>query len=886
MDFLYITKYGNTLEAYLVSIAIFLASVFVSRWIYTILRRTFCEWVFSIQNVFDKQNLYRLTNLFTLLIPAAAFYFAKMRLHFEKELSTWLHIATLVFGQMVFLLILATVLEPLAEVILIKSARDFQRRDQRYLQIQKQSIDKTRKHIRVLTLVFILFIPGLTIASNITTVPTFMWVAPVGIFIFEILVFVWIPRTTKRSLQRPEDVDNKMVNEIASSAEVSKPLHDPDLEMKETIARFFLDVFKHNVRALQDSQAEIRLIDALSFAPNYIYELRVMKNGDWQSRRMTIGPIGENAGSRSKCFYVIYDYHLVIKIPPTPINDLNTYMDILKKERRIVKRLSMKECIIPSAAVILRLIQRFNKKGDLPAEDKEDDYLKFLNIFTELQKYLRIDNTFVFFMDLSKYYFLSHIIQAFHDTEKKSYDEMRKNSEVIGDYRKFEDRYGSENVAFFLAIDSLYKKYDSDLKKLIQQFDLPTNPSTDQAKTWFFVHLMGERVKHVEEGMSAEFIVAMNRLLDETINENLQAIQAYRDNIRKSIHQTAFAQNKGSMEGIITNLLELLAHLGEKKVAMRDLKPDNLLVAGSKSKYPGFLAYPQEYKIGLIDVETAVLLEKVGGKIVDQPPLGGTPEYATPSQFFENTLLAHFYDDLHQILHLQDWYAILAIIYRVITGLPLFDRTAGMMLGILRTMRGQKGREHEHFHSVQEAFWRSAVGEIKEKMARNKEAFKSVNVQIFDRAKKMFGEIASDERQRLADGIDSEVNAQGVPMSARGRQLLISCSHQKTKDLRKKWESDPGSNKKGVNRPRVIFLLKDLESRKLQMEMQTQMLHVLEQPAPSTSAYYLLEFMFGLILNRMNGAQWAGFESTSSTEPADGTVESSSQATISITSGP
>jgi hypothetical protein len=93
-------------------------------------------------------------------------------------------------------------------------------------------------------------------------------------------------------------------------------------------------------------------------------------------------------------------------------------MDILKKERRIVKRLSMKECIIPSAAVILKLIQRFDQKGELPSEDNEEDYLKFLNIFSELQKYLRVGNTFAFFMDLSKYYFMSHIIQVFHITEK------------------------------------------------------------------------------------------------------------------------------------------------------------------------------------------------------------------------------------------------------------------------------------------------------------------------------------------------------------------------------------------------------------------------------------------------------------------------------------
>jgi len=161
-----------------------------------------------------------------------------------------------------------------------------------------------------------------------------------------------------------------------------------------------------------------------------------------------------------------------------------------------------------------------------------------------------------------------------------------------------------------------------------------------------------------------------------------------------------------------------------------------------------------------------------------------------------------------------------------------------------------------------------------------------VNVQIFDRAKKMFREIASDERQRLADGIDREVNAQGIPMSAKDRQLLISCSHQKAKDLRKKWESDPGRNKKGADGSRVILLLKGLESRKLQLEMQTELLHVLDQSAPNTTAYYLLEFMFGLILNRMHGTELAGFESIASTDSAYETVGSSSQATISITSEP
>ena len=900
MDFLHTTKYGNTAEAYLIAIAIFVVSLFVSRWSYTILRTTLCEWAFNLQNTFDKQSLHKLTNLFTLLIPIGAFYLAKRQLFLEKELSTWFNIATLVSGQIIFLLILANVIEPLAEVALIKSAGDAHRRDHKYLQTQKQSIDKLKKHIRFLARALIVLIPGLTIAPQVTTVPKMIrlaplgitlvpkmiWLAPLGITLLEVAICFRIIRTTKGSFKRGQDVGGQTVIDTPVTPDISLPLDDPDLELKETIVRFFLDIYKHSLGALKDNPAEVRLLDCRSFAPNYIYELRVMKDGDWQSRRMTIGPIGEATGSRSKCFYVIYDYHLVIKIPPTPINDLAEYMNILKNERRIVKRLSMKECIIPSASVILKLIQRFEEKGDLPSDDNEEDYLKFLNIFSELQKYLRIGNTFAFFMDLSKYYFLGHIIQAFHATDKKIRGEITKHSEVLGDYRKFEDRYGSENINFFLEIEKLYSKYESELNKLIKQFNLPASPSAEQARTWFFSHLVGERVTELEKGLSAEFIVGMNRLLDKIIDEDLQAIKAFRVHVRKSIHQATFVQNKGYMEGTITTLLELLSHLHEKKVAMRDLKPDNLLVAGDKDKYPGFLAYPREYKIGLIDVETAVILPKAG-KGVRQPPLGGTPQYATPSHFFDNNLLASHYDDLTTVLHLQDWYAIIAIIYRVITGLPLFDRTAGMMLGILRTMRADKGGEHEHFHGVQEAFWRSAVGEFKEKMTQREDTFRSLNVQVFAKAKKMFRETVSVERQHIADQIDQRVNSQSLPMSAKDRRLLISCSYQKTRDLRNKWEIGPVAMKKKIDKSRVILLLRDLEELKFQLESQTEMLQLLDQPAPEISAYKLMEFMFRHVLLRLHGLQLGCLTSRGSLGSAglaSGTAETSSETTIAVTS--
>ena len=70
------------------------------------------------------------------------------------------------------------------------------------------------------------------------------------------------------------------------------------------------------------------------------------------------------------------------------------------------------------------------------------------------------------------------VITSYSIHYTKLYDDhIRNNSEVVGDYRKFEDRYGSENIPFFLEIEKLYKEYESELNKLIKQFNLPAPPS-------------------------------------------------------------------------------------------------------------------------------------------------------------------------------------------------------------------------------------------------------------------------------------------------------------------------------------------------------------------------------------------------------------------------
>ena len=883
MDFLEISKYGNSAEDYLISMVILVVSVFASRWAYSILRKTVCEWVFGLQNALDKESLYRLANLGTYLLVVAGFFYAQNRLSFSEEVSTWLDVTSLVLGQIIFLLILANVLGPVGEVVSIRTMKEVERKDQKYLQAQRRAIERIKKHSRGLTGVLLLLVPALTIATSVTFVPIVIWVAPPIFVLIALLLCFRIILVMKRQFKRSATV--RVSHETPAAPEASVIVEDSDLELKESIVKFFLDIYKHRLRALKDDPAEIRLVDAQSFAPNYIYELRVMKVGDWHTRRMTIGPIGEDTGSRSKCFYVIYDYHIVIKIPPIPINDLNKYTEILKKERGIVKQLSMKECIVPGASVVLKLIQRFSRRADLALEGGEDDYMKLLNIFSELQKYLRIGDTFAFFMDLSKYYFLGHIIQSLHDIEKKVHEEIHRQSELVGDFLKFEDRYGREDIPFFLEIEKLYTKYELGLKKLLQQFNIVSPPSRDQIKKWFFVHLVGDRVTEVEKDFDAQFIVELNKLVDGIISENHQAIKAYRANIKKSIHASAFTQNKASMEGIVTNLLELLAHLKKKRVAMRDLKPDNLLVAGDRDRYPGFLAYPEGYKIGLIDVETAVVLANSGSGAIEQPPLGGTPQYATPSHFFSNEVLAHSYESLSMVLHLQDWHGVISIIYRTITGLPLFEKTAKILPTIIKTMGEYIGKEKEHFHSVNEMFWNSAVTEFREKLTAREETLRSLSITVLDQARKMFRGFVLDEKRTIDDQIHQCVNSRNVPMSAKDHQVLLTCSHEKTNQLRKRWgNTAEEQTRPGIDKSQILSLLGELEKLKLQLERQEKMLKLLEHSGVDISAYELLEFMFELVLKRMYGDERECLVAGDWSDAAYKTGDLSSQSTIAVTS--
>ena len=356
MDYLQLSQYGNTIQDWLISLAILVSSVIVAKYARQALRKIVYDGLFGAQNVLDEQSLTRICALTTYLIPMIGFALAHNRLLLDEETANWLNIGIVIAGQIIFLLVLITIIESIVESLPSKCMRSAGQHDRKHLQTQQEIIEKVGKRIKGLGRALLFLVPLLTVLTYINRVPNVAWALPAMIIIIKAMFCFRIIRVAKRSPGKVEITRIKF--ESTFGEELPQVPNDPDLRVKRIIVEFFLNIFKHQLGASREAATEFRLVDSRSFAPNYIYELRVKMSDDWQSRRMTIGPLGEGTTSRSKCFYVIYDYHLVIKIPPTPITDLNEYIKIIKKEKSIVNKLYMKECIIPTVSVILKMLPR------------------------------------------------------------------------------------------------------------------------------------------------------------------------------------------------------------------------------------------------------------------------------------------------------------------------------------------------------------------------------------------------------------------------------------------------------------------------------------------------------------------------------------------------
>ncbi len=650
----------------------------------------------------------------------------------------------------------------------------------------------------------------------------------------------------KKKKNRVEDSENPVANEKV-------------YEGQEQIAHFFLSVFKAQKGVEPSAEAIFRLVDARRPDSNFIYELRVNCDGDWATRRMTIGPIGEDTGSKSTCYYVIYDDHMVIKIPPKPLTDFSRYIQSINRDNRIANKLSPRECLVPRLSVILKKIHPLQEGARLPLELMEGKYIQLLEGNTELQNYLKIGDGFAYFMDLSKYFFLGHILKRIHNIEDKVIGEISKQPGLLWIPADFEARYGSQHADICDSLNLVYTSFHTRCYDLLQLHHIDGTVSEFNIKEWFLVYLAGGKLSATEFPTKPHLASEMNTSVLKLFNDKRQPVQNYQRMVHAFVIAKNLKRHNSQISSMITNLLDLLYWLGDKKLAMRDLKPDNLLIAGNPSKFPQFLESANMYSIGLIDVETTVSYDISKKKMVRQPPLGGTPSYATPTHQLKNTTILSVYKDLPLILHLQDWYATVGMIYQTVTGVRLFEKTAKNLLRLKKNIREQShenGKPKPVLKDVSHSFWKVALDEFNVKTKENEKRLRFIRFIVSQESKAMLVDTFADTHRCISKSIQSLILSQTTFKGDKIRKSLYSAPPLKIHHFKIRFKEDKWKQLPPEERDVALKILDDLVFMKRQSEQLILTTTLLKKSVSIVSSLDLLKAMFSVVFVHMHQNCW------------------------------
>jgi len=627
----------------------------------------------------------------------------------------------------------------------------------------------------------------------------------------------------------------------------------------EQIAQFFLSVFKAQKGVEPSAEATFQPVDSRRPDKNYIYELRVNCDGDWATRRMTVGLIGKDSGSRSTCYYVIYDDHMVIKVSPTPLTDFNKYLQNINRENRIAKKLSPRECLVPRLSVILKKVHPFQEGSKLPLELIEKKYIELLEGNTELQNYLKIGDGFAYFMDLSRYFFLGTILHRTHNIAEKVNSEISNHPGLLWSPVDFEARYGSQHAEICERLNPVYTSFYNRCYDILQQHHMDGTVSEFNIKEWFLDYLSGRKLSATDFDTKPYLASEINTSISKLFIDKRQPVQNYRRMIHAFVITKNLKLHNSQISSMIINLLDLLFWLREKKLAMRDLKPDNLLVAGNPAKFPQFLESAKMYSIGLIDIETTVSYDISEKTKIRQPPLGGTPSYATPTHQLKNNTIRNVYKDLPLILHLQDWYATVGMIYQTVTEERLFEKTAINLLNLKKTIRKQSrknGNPQAVLKDVSHSFWKMALAEFGMKTQGNEKQLKFIRLMVNPESRAMLLRTFADTHGCISESIQNLILSQTVFAGDRIQKSLNSAPSLKIHHFRIKFKEEKGKLLSPEKRDVALKVLDDLVVLKKQSEQLILTSTLLKNAVSIVSTFDLLKAMFIVVLVHMHQNCW------------------------------
>lgn len=628
------------------------------------------------------------------------------------------------------------------------------------------------------------------------------------------------------------------------------------------IVHFFLDLYRRQIGLpeMDPGSMTAKVIDIDNKSNNITYEFKVFYAGKNKTRRMSLCRLGEEVESKSTCYKVIYDDLLVLKIPPKPLTDFEKYLKSIELEREITYRLGPEiPCVSPSLSAILNKNPEFQNHDDLGPEAYEESVTRRLRERPELQGHLKIRGTFVLFMGLSNHFFLNQILERMHQNDARLRDTIAKSCDCMGDILAFETSYGNGKEALFYRFASLQESYVAAMNHLLERYGRESQEIPEQQKRqWMFDQLSGREISCDRARFPEDFPIEQRAVGKEILSQHKKELHAFISLLKEDIQKTAQNRNREIAKGLIANILTLLFFLRKKKAAVRDMKPDNMFLKGNSEDPDHFLASADAYKMGLIDLETSVNTVEI--ETGQQPVLAGTPLFATPSHLFENGVLKAVFRDVPRTFYLQDWYAAIGMIFNVVTGRTLFEKTSRLLPEVVRVRSKAKKNEESLpgiLKNVSWVFWHTACLEFKEQLSTWQSVFKEITFSPGGAERGMLlSEIAVGEHLLLAQ-IERLVGQQTFFKEEKTQQSIIEAPLKRINATLTKWADEKGSkNITPEVKMGVVSFLRRVAHLKKCNEGLLQLRPVFQSETASVNAWHLVSLMFRLVFCFMFRPEW------------------------------
>ncbi len=623
------------------------------------------------------------------------------------------------------------------------------------------------------------------------------------------------------------------------------PVDDTGLRDQLKVAKFFLDLYKKQIQPDEGAACNLIPIGSPEHGKTQTFELRIRQKGEWSTRRLSLGRIGDNSKSRSKCYYVIYDDHLVIKLPKKPITDINEYFRLIYQDREIARQLHPIKSIIPTVSTLLSKVHSFYHVDGTAKDVIEKKYIEWIRFSPEQHHHLKIESSFVFFMELSQYYFLGYVVDLLHRSDASLIQRLAKNPDTLWNINQFEDQFGAEYTDIWHDLQDLFSQFQQAVQSVELQKNITFTIPPNKLQHWFQLLISRTPIETPAEIPEATFSAHFTPVFNAFSNKHKHLIDTYTDRVIQKSREISFVRNRPKMAAIITNLMDLLVEMGEKHVAMRDLKPDNLIIIGDPEDYPGFLLRPEDFSIGIIDLETAVITRVAFGEEIKQPKLGGTPFYATPSHLMLNSMLRSYYTDLEVILRMQDWFAMIGIIFRIITSEHVFIQTSRELPKLQHQILKGHGRP-EAIRYVNSIFWPHAKAELTNRTDTFKSLLEAVCVPLSLKvASKLELEIFQSLKI-LSNEIKQRINTQQIFRNSSVNAYLLKSSVNELKH----WQNRHAD--KLSQHPQASLFLDRLVMLKEKEGIWKQRIARLRQNYRVLTAYELMFLLFDVVSRHMD----------------------------------